>query len=60
MCNRAILLEHGRIVADGAPDEIIERYREATAKAAAEPGVGQATDDEARTAAMPPSAAVPV
>jgi len=28
MCNRAILLNHGSLVADGTPDEIIAEYRE--------------------------------
>jgi ABC-type polysaccharide/polyol phosphate transport system ATPase subunit len=28
MCNRAILLEHGRIMADGKPDEVIAAYHE--------------------------------
>jgi ABC-type polysaccharide/polyol phosphate transport system ATPase subunit len=59
MCNRAIMLEHGRIVADGDPKEIIERYRESTAKAAEQPGVEEASDDETAMAATPPSAAVP-
>jgi ABC-2 type transport system ATP-binding protein/lipopolysaccharide transport system ATP-binding protein len=26
MCNRAILLHHGRIVADGTPDDVIARH----------------------------------
>jgi ABC-type polysaccharide/polyol phosphate transport system ATPase subunit len=61
MCNRAIMLEHGRIVADGDPQEIIERYRESTAKAAEQPGVEEAVDGEdgVGVAATPPSAAVP-
>jgi ABC-type polysaccharide/polyol phosphate transport system ATPase subunit len=41
MCNRAILLEHGQIVADGKPDEIIERYRERTANGAAQAAGGE-------------------
>jgi ABC-2 type transport system ATP-binding protein len=28
MCNRAILLDHGQIIADGTPDEVLSRYRE--------------------------------
>jgi ABC-type polysaccharide/polyol phosphate transport system ATPase subunit len=28
MCNRAILLDHGRVVADGKPDEVIAAYHE--------------------------------
>ncbi len=32
LCNRAILLDHGRIVADGTPDEVIERYKEMNAE----------------------------
>jgi lipopolysaccharide transport system ATP-binding protein len=28
LCSRAILLDRGRIVIDGAPDEVIDRYRE--------------------------------
>jgi ABC-type glutathione transport system ATPase component len=59
MCNRAIMLEHGRIVADGDPQEIIERYRESTAKAAEQPGVEEAADDETAMVATPPSATVP-
>jgi ABC-type polysaccharide/polyol phosphate transport system ATPase subunit len=61
MCNRAIMLEHGRIVADGDPQEIIERYRESTARAAEQPGVEDAADraNGAGVAATPPSAAVP-
>jgi ABC-type polysaccharide/polyol phosphate transport system ATPase subunit len=31
-CSRAILLERGTIVGDGEPDEIVELYRERTAK----------------------------
>ena len=26
LCNRVIWLDHGKLVADGAPDEIVERY----------------------------------
>jgi ABC-type polysaccharide/polyol phosphate transport system ATPase subunit len=26
MCNRAILLHHGRVIADGTPDQVIEQY----------------------------------
>jgi ABC-type polysaccharide/polyol phosphate transport system ATPase subunit len=26
MCNRAILMEHGRIIADGRPDEVLDTY----------------------------------
>ncbi len=26
MCNRAILLDHGRLVADGKPEDIIAKY----------------------------------
>jgi len=61
MCNRAIMLEHGRIVADGDPKEIIERYRESTAKAAEQPGVEEAAngEDGVGVAATTPSAAVP-
>ena len=61
MCNRAIMLEHGRIVADGDPQEIIERYRESTAKAAEQPGVEEVADGEdgAGLAAKPRSATVP-
>ena len=59
MCNRAIMLEHGRIVADGEPKEIIERYRESIAKAAEQPGVAETADDETGLAGVPPSA-VPV
>jgi ABC-type polysaccharide/polyol phosphate transport system ATPase subunit len=28
MCNRAILLDHGRVVADGTPDEVVTQYHE--------------------------------
>jgi ABC-type polysaccharide/polyol phosphate transport system ATPase subunit len=59
MCNRAILLEHGHIVADGAPDEIIARYRESTANAGQQraPDAGEVAAD---VAASPASAAAPV
>jgi ABC-type polysaccharide/polyol phosphate transport system ATPase subunit len=43
MCNRAVLLDHGQIVADGAPDEVLECYRElqnAPQPPAAEAAVG--------------------
>jgi len=33
MCNRAILLDHGRIVAQGSTEDVIERYREMNARA---------------------------
>jgi ABC-type polysaccharide/polyol phosphate transport system ATPase subunit len=33
MCNRAILLDHGRIVAEGSTEDVIERYREMNARA---------------------------
>ena len=45
MCNRAVLLDHGQIVADGTPDEVLERYRElqnAPQPPTAEPAVGAA------------------
>lgn len=28
MCNRAILMHHGRLIADGSPDEILAQYHE--------------------------------
>jgi lipopolysaccharide transport system ATP-binding protein len=28
LCNRALLLDHGRLLADGAPDDVAERYFE--------------------------------
>ena len=28
MCNRVILLDHGNIVADGDPQDVIEQYHE--------------------------------
>ena len=28
LCNRVIWLDHGKLVADGAPDDIVERYLE--------------------------------
>jgi ABC-type glutathione transport system ATPase component len=28
LCNRAILMHHGRVIADGSPDEILEKYHE--------------------------------
>ena len=28
VCNRAILLDHGRIMKDGAPEEVVEAYKE--------------------------------
>jgi ABC-type polysaccharide/polyol phosphate transport system ATPase subunit len=28
MCNRAVLLDHGRVIRDGKPDEILEQYHE--------------------------------
>ena len=30
MCNRAILMHHGRIIADGTPDEVLEKYHRLT------------------------------
>jgi ABC-type polysaccharide/polyol phosphate transport system ATPase subunit len=30
MCNRAILMNHGRIIADGTPDEILDQYHRMT------------------------------
>lgn len=30
LCNRVIWMDHGKLVADGSPDEIIERYLEGT------------------------------
>jgi ABC-type polysaccharide/polyol phosphate transport system ATPase subunit len=56
MCNRAILLEHGRIVADGAPEEIIARYRESTANAG-QPRAGGAPGAATEVAASAVSAA---
>jgi ABC-type polysaccharide/polyol phosphate transport system ATPase subunit len=35
-CDRALMLEHGRVVAIGAPDEIAETYREAASDEAVE------------------------
>ena len=54
MCNRAILLEHGRIVADGSPEEIIERYRESTANAAQQPSAGEAAAGQAEVGIAAP------
>jgi ABC-type polysaccharide/polyol phosphate transport system ATPase subunit len=28
MCNRVLLLHHGRIIVDGSPDEAIARYHQ--------------------------------
>jgi len=28
MCNRAVLLDHGRVIRDGKPDEILAQYHE--------------------------------
>jgi len=28
MCNRTILLDHGRLVADGKPDDVIAEYHD--------------------------------
>jgi ABC-2 type transport system ATP-binding protein/lipopolysaccharide transport system ATP-binding protein len=60
MCNRAILLEHGRIAADGAPDEIIARYREssATAGPARAGSAGDAAPDVAASAVSAATASV--
>jgi ABC-type polysaccharide/polyol phosphate transport system ATPase subunit len=30
-CSRAVLVEHGRLIADGAPADLLERYREVAA-----------------------------
>jgi ABC-type polysaccharide/polyol phosphate transport system ATPase subunit len=37
MCNRVLLLDHGNVVADGPPDQVIEKYHEMVAQAAANP-----------------------
>jgi ABC-type polysaccharide/polyol phosphate transport system ATPase subunit len=34
MCNRAIVMHHGRIAADGSPDEVIEEYHKLMSKEA--------------------------
>jgi ABC-type polysaccharide/polyol phosphate transport system ATPase subunit len=44
MCNRAILMHHGRIIADGTPDEVLEKYHRLT------------TEEENPPAAPEPSA----
>jgi ABC-type multidrug transport system ATPase subunit len=41
MCNRAILLDHGRVVLDGPTDEVLEIY-------------SRANKDEAANIAPPP------
>ena len=35
-CNRAMLLEHGRIIAEGNPSEVVQLHRDRSAQAAAE------------------------
>jgi ABC-type polysaccharide/polyol phosphate transport system ATPase subunit len=61
MCNRAIMLEHGRIVADGSPKEIIARYREATAASVQQPSGAEAADGQTDVAIVAPAAqAAPV
>lgn len=35
-CNRAMLLEHGRIIAEGKPSEVVQLHRDRSAHAAAE------------------------
>jgi ABC-type polysaccharide/polyol phosphate transport system ATPase subunit len=37
MCNRAILMHHGRIVADGKPEEILDHYHSLTVEHANQP-----------------------
>lgn len=56
MCNRAILLEQGRLVADGVPEDIIARYRESSASAGQQRS-GSTEDAESSTAASAASAA---
>ena len=34
-CNRALLLEHGRVVLEGAPDEVVKLHLDRTAEEAA-------------------------
>jgi ABC-type polysaccharide/polyol phosphate transport system ATPase subunit len=37
MCNRAILMHHGRIIADGKPEEILDRYHSLAVGDASQP-----------------------
>jgi ABC-type glutathione transport system ATPase component len=48
-CNRAILLEHGQVIIEGTPDEVVEAHLERTARAKAE------RESAARAAGMDPS-----
>jgi ABC-type polysaccharide/polyol phosphate transport system ATPase subunit len=32
-CNRALLLDHGQIVAEGAPEDLVDLYKERSARA---------------------------
>lgn len=45
MCNRAILLSQGRIVAEGTPKEVTERYREMNREADRQPPPPPPDDD---------------
>jgi histidinol-phosphate phosphatase family protein len=45
MCNRVVLLDRGRVVADGAPDEVLEEYRRMNAEPST--AVPPASPDEA-------------
>ena len=57
-CNRAILLQHGRIVAEGDPAEVVEIHKEHSrqAKAEKEAAIARALEGSG-TGALPPDAA---
>ncbi|UTD28382.1 ABC transporter ATP-binding protein [Bradyrhizobium sp. WD16] len=60
LCNRCLLLEHGRIIADGRPDTLIDNYRRSVVQLARESdpeGLHRAyvlATDMARLGEMPP------
>ena len=57
-CNRAILLERGRIVAEGEPEEVVAIHREHSERSKAERQAALArTAQEAGASALPPDAA---
>jgi ABC-type polysaccharide/polyol phosphate transport system ATPase subunit len=55
MCNRAILLHHGQIIADGSPDEVLSQYADmqsAPQRPAEEAAGGVKVADDAEVAAV--------